>query len=152
MAVRDIFKITRKTFFNPSGWLDLDSLREQNQTIWTVFKSMFTAQRPEREETFSEAMKRLDLSERDVQFGATNYRIYALVFFLLGLLLMFYAFFLLFHYKTLLGWFLGMASAALFYAQAFKYDFWSLQMRRRKLGLTFKDWKKSILSDEEPRK
>jgi hypothetical protein len=58
---------------------------------------------------------------------------------------LFYSFFLLFHHTAFLGWFLGMATSALFFAQAFKYDFWSLQMRRRKLGLTFQDWKKSIL-------
>lgn len=149
MAIRDIFKISRKTFFDPAGWLDYESLKYQNQTIWVVLKNLFTRPRPQREETFNAAMKRLKLSEEDVQYGAKNYRLFAIGFFLIGLLVFFYSFYLLFRHVTFFGWILGLAVSALFLAQAFKYDFWSLQMRRRKLGLTFADWKKSVLGDDK---
>lgn len=145
MALRDMFKINRKTFFNPTGWLDYNSLKAQNRTIFTILKFLFTVQKPEREETFEQAMERLKLSEEAVRFGATNYRIYALIFMLIGLLTLFYSFYLLFRYWAILGWMLGVACSALFLAQSFKYDFWSLQMRRRKLGLTIDDWLETIV-------
>lgn len=149
MAIRDIFKVTRKTFVNPSAWIDYESLRFQNRTIYDALKNIFTTQQPMREESFEQAMKRLGMTEEDVQYGATNYRLFAMVFLIIGLLIMFYSFYLLFQHAAFLGWLLGLSAAALFFAQAFKYDFWSLQMRRRKLGLTFTDWKKAILGDKD---
>ena len=66
MAVRDIFKVSRKTFFNPTSWIDLEALIYQNKTIWSVLKGLFTKPAVERTETFEEAMKRQDMTEADV--------------------------------------------------------------------------------------
>jgi intracellular multiplication protein IcmV len=149
MAIRDVFKISRKTFVNPAGWIDYDLLKSQNQTIWEVLRNLFSKPSPVKEESFSAAMKRLKLTEKDVREGATNYRIFAGIFFIFGLLLFFYTFYLLFHHGAFLGWILGLAASTLLFAQAFKYDFWSLQMRRRKLGITFKEWKESLLGGKD---
>lgn len=149
MAIRDIVKISRKTFFNPSAWIDLSSLKLMNRTIVDVVKNLFQVEQPERTETFEQAMERLKLTEDQVQFGATNFRIYALIFLLLGLLVFFYTFYILFKYKAFYSWLLGMATAALFFSQAFKYDFWSLQMRQRKLGITGKEWLDFVLGVKE---
>lgn len=149
MAVRDIFKVSRKTFINPTGWIGYESLKFQNQTMWAVLKNLFTTAKPERKESFKEAMHRLKLSEEDVKYGAVNYRILAMIFLAIGLLFLIHSFYLLFHHSTFLGWFLGLGASGLFFAQAFRYDFWSLQMRRRKLGITFSDWKQSILGNNK---
>ena len=149
MAIRDIFKISRKTFINPTGWIDYESLKYQNRTIWSILKNLFSVPRPEREESFQAAMKRLGLTEEQVQYGAKNYRLFSIGFFALGLLVLFYSFYLLFGHGAFWGWLIGLGVSALFFAQAFKYDFWSLQMRRRKLGLTFADWKESVLGDKD---
>lgn len=150
MAIRDIFKISRKTFINPTAWIDYNSLKFQNQTLWSILKPLFTPARPQREETFEAAISRLGLTEEAVEYGAANYRIFAFGFCIIGFLTLFYSFFLLFKYSAFLGWLLGLGVSALFFAQAFKYDFWSLQMRRRKLGLTFAEWKESILGKQGP--
>jgi hypothetical protein len=149
MAIRDVFKISRKTFINPSGWMDYDSLRLQNKTIWIVLRDLFSRPVPRREESFSAAMKRLHLTEKDVRDGAKNYRIFAGMFFLIGLALLFYTFYLLFRHTAFLGCILGLAACALVFAQAFKYDFWSSQMRKRKLGLTFQEWQQSLLGGKD---
>lgn len=145
MALRDIFKISRKTFLNPSGWIDLEGLKQQNRTIWTILKNLFSPPTPIEKETFEQAMTRLRLTEEDVQSAKTTYRLYAIFFLSLGLIVILYAFYLLFHHGTFTGWVLAVASAALFLSQAFKYDFWAFQLRRRKLGATFEEWKNSLL-------
>lgn len=147
--LRDTLKFSRKTFFNPSGWLDVAYLKNQNRTIWGILKSLFTSEKPNREESFEEAIKRLGLTEEEVVSTQKTYRLYALFFVCLTLALFIYAFYLLFYHGTLAGWLLALATSALFAGQAFRYDFWSYQMRRRRLGVTFKEWKNSILGGKE---
>ena len=122
----------------------METLSMHHRTLWSALKGVFTPARPARTETFEAAMQRLQLTEDDLAPCVKRYRQMALVFFVLGLLMLFYAFFILFtgHF---IGWGLGMAAAALFFAHSFKYDFWSLQIKRRQLGLTFSDWKANIL-------
>lgn len=147
MAVRDIFKVSRKTFLNPSGWIDLNALIAQNKTIWAAIKGLFTISKPERTESFEEAVERLGLTDADVLSAANSYRWYALMLAGFALLSFAYGFFLLFRYGTLLGFLLSLGVTGLFLAQGFKYDFWSFQMRRRQLGLTFSEWKRSWLGE-----
>jgi intracellular multiplication protein IcmV len=152
MAIRDIFKISRKTFFNPSGWTDWNYLKFQNKTVVDIIKTSATPEKPVREETFEQAMQRLGLTEADVQTGAASYRLYAVIFFLIGVALFAYAFYLLFSHTSILGFVLGLATTGLCVVQAFKFDFWSFQMRRRQLGATFAEWQRSILGDKRPSK
>lgn len=148
MAIRDIFKVTRKTFINPAGWIDYNALKEYNRTIWDVLRNLFTSPQPVREESFEAAMERLKLSEKDVKSIINNYQIYCYIFLALGLLLFLYAFYILFHHGSFTGWLLGLSASALFFSQAFRYSFWSLQMEKRKLGLTFAEWKNHVLGEK----
>jgi len=148
MAIRDIFKISRKTFFNPTAWIGYEYLKTEHNTIKSTVKNLFVIDKPTRKETFAAAIKRLDLTEERVQQIATTYRIYAILFAVIGFVVFFYAFYLLFRYSSIPSWFLGLAASALFFSQAFRYDFWAFQMRRRKLGVTFKEWKQHILGGE----
>lgn len=143
--LRDALKISRKTFFNPTGWIDYNSLKNQNKLIWSSVSGLFKASTPNRTETFEAAMERLGLTEEDVRNTQKTYSNYALAFLLLGLLVFLYSFYLLFRHGTFTGWLLGIGATALFWAQAYRYDFWVFQMKRRKLGATFAEWKNHIL-------
>lgn len=147
MAIRDVFKVSRKTFFNPRAWLNYDEFKNQNRILWNLVKDVITvpAPTPQSSETFEQAMVRHGMTEADIATTIKNYRLFTLIFLTLGSLAFIYAFFLLFGYYTISGWLLSMCVCALLFAQAFRYDFWSLQLRRRKLDLTFNDWKESVL-------
>ncbi len=149
MAIRDevrkIFKISRKTFLYPSAWIDLNGLINQNSYLYTTLKNTFSAPTGDKPETFEEVVKRQGLTEKDLKEGAATYRALAIVFVILGLISLVYAFKLILNSSSILGMILGLAVTALFLAQAFRYDFWALQMRERRLGLTFQDWKKHYL-------
>lgn len=144
MAIRDVFKISRKTFFNPVNWLDIPSLKSQNRTMFDVMRGLFTPAKGAQPETFEEAMQRLNLSEADIMSTMAAYRRYAWLFFALGTISLLYAFHLLVNHFTWSGFLLGIGAAALFLSQAFKYDFWRFQMQQRKLGLTIADWRQHL--------
>lgn len=143
--LRDALKFSRKTFFNPRGWIDFDFLKDQNRTIIDVLKNLFTADQPARQESFEEAVARLKLSEEDIQSTQKTYRLYAVLFVVLALLAFIYSIYLVVSYGSFTGFLVGIAVSVLLGGQAFRFDFWAFQMRRRKLGATFDEWKKSIL-------
>lgn len=147
MAVRDIFKVSRKTFFNPSAWIDLEALIDQNKTIFSIIKNLFSKPVAGTAETFDEAIKRQKVSEAEIANRITTYGRFAALYVLCGLAAFVYAFYLLFRHHTFLGFCLSFSVTIFFFAQAFAYDFWKLQLKRRTLGLTFADWKKSWLGE-----
>lgn len=145
MAIRDMLKISRKTFLNPTGWIDYDSLKYRTKSIWDILKGMTTVATPDREETFEQAMERQGLTDADVEQRISTYRLFAIMFVLLGSVVFFYSFYLLFKHSTFAGFLLGIAASAVFLSQAFRYDFWTMQLKERRLGMTFEDWKSHIL-------
>ena len=149
MAIRQLFKVSRKTFFNPTGWLNYRVLEDQSKTVWDIFRNIFSVTQPARKETFKEAMNRQGLTDKDIDEGAYIYRVYAFFFLFLGILAILYAFYLIIKHGTFAGWLLSIAVSALCLGQAFKFDFWSYQMRKRHLGATFKDWKRDLLGNKD---
>jgi hypothetical protein len=150
MAIRDVFKISRKTFFNPRAWFNYDEFKNQNRILWGTLSTVIIPPTPApiTDETFEQAMARNGMTETDREEGVKAYRRFALLFVFLALIAFIYAFFLLFAYHVMSGWLLALCVCALLLSQAFKYDFWSLQLRRRNLRLTFNDWKEAMLGNK----
>lgn len=140
MSALDPLKITRKTFFNPSAWLGYEQLKLHTSSLFGTLKAIFTVPTPTRQETFEEAMERQGLTEEDLADQEKTYYTYAMLFVLIGALVFIYGFYLLAR-SSLGGWMLAMACTSLFYAQAFKYHFYYFQIKQRKLGCTFAEWK-----------
>ena len=149
MALKDVFKISRKTFFDPAGWLGANELSGYNRVIKDTLKTTFSTPRPEREETFDAALQRLNVTEADLQKTAELYRIYTFFFLLLSVGSFLTGFYYLFEYGTVAGWILALVVSALFAAQTFRFDFWYFQIKHRKLGCTFQEWWSSKLGSEK---
>lgn len=149
MAVKDIFKVSRKTFFNPRAWLDYDGLKSQTTMLWGTLKRVFTLAKPERQETYEEAMQRFGLSEAEAQERGQLYLAYAYFFLLFATSSIISGFYLLFHHKTISGWLLAIAVTALFLSQAFRYHFWYFQIKHRKLGCTLQEWRQGKVNPSE---
>ncbi|HTM63588.1 MAG TPA: type IVB secretion system protein IcmV [Gammaproteobacteria bacterium] len=147
MAIKDIFKFSRKTFFNPKGWMDWDRIAADNRYLWSILKNLFYPVPKGRDRSFEEVMRSQGLTDADIAKGITSYRTTALVFALLGLCMFFYMIYLFARSAAFSAILMSFGVCALLMVQAFKYDFWALQMRQRHLGLTFADWKRYYLSD-----
>ena len=141
MALKDVFKVSRKTFFNPSLWFGYESFVAMNHGIWNIIKSLFIRQAPAHKENFEEAVQRLQLTDTDLHEARKNYYAFAIFFLVLGLIAFLYGLYLLLHHHTLSGLLLAFISAALFFSQAFKYHFWYFQIKQRKLGCTYQEWR-----------
>ena len=140
MAIGDIFKVSRKTFFDPKGWLGYDELKSYNRIIYNDLKEAMTPAKPERKESFAEAMDRLNLTEADVEETAKRYLMYTVVFVILAGVAFATAFYMLFAHGTFSGWILAVVCSVLFLVQAFRFHFWHFQIKYRKLGCTFREW------------
>lgn len=144
-SARNLLKVSRKTFINPTAWVDLDSIITQNKVILGICKNIMTPAASGTPETFEEVVKRQGLTEKDIKEGIVTYRTLAFVFLLFSLASLFYMVYQIVRYESVIGATLSLVVAALFFSQVFKYDFWAMQMRQRKLGLTIADWKRQYL-------
>lgn len=137
---KNAVKISRKTFFNPRGWLGYDSLKIQTNMLWRIVRSLFVPAAPKRRETFEQALERLNITEEILQRNYTRYLFVAVIFAGLGVATILFGFWLLFHHHTFSGFILSIPTAGLFLVNAFRYHFWVFQIKHRKLGCTFNEW------------
>ncbi len=140
MAIRDAFKITRKTFFNPLGWIGYNELKSYNKIIWANLKDIGTAPTPERTETFEAAMQRLNVTEADVNRVSEIYVFYAIFFVIIAAFAFIGAFIFLIGYGKFSAFILALACVAILLCYAFRFHFWHFQIKHRKLGCTFAEW------------
>lgn len=153
MAVKDrlkeALKVNRKTFFDPLAWVGYNSVKSQSVFLFDFFKTLFAVQKPQREETYEQALARQNISEAEVQETGKTYYFYSLIFFGFAIASFLSSFYFLFYDKTFSGWLLALAVSALLGAQAFRYNFWAFQIKHRKLGCTFEEWKRGKPDDNK---
>jgi hypothetical protein len=82
--LKEAFSVNRRTFMNPSGWFGIGLFATQIQVTVRLIKSMLVPAEPVRQETFEQALVRLNLKESDLAKIAQRYLLYALSFGLLG--------------------------------------------------------------------
>lgn len=149
MAAWQIFKVNRKTFFNPTAWLNVGEFRDNNRAIWDSVSGLFSVPAPTRTETFEQAVNRLGLTDDALHQTEQNYFAFAWFFAIIGVITFIFSFVLLFYHKTVAGWLIAMPAAGLFLAQGFRYHFWYFQIKNRKLGCTLKEWRNGKVDHEE---
>lgn len=145
------FKRTRKLakyFFDVPSWINWQEIKLNTRYVKNLAKSAFRFKnKPERIESFSEAMDRYSLDEIALKKRYQQLRIlFMLTMFLAGILFPYTVYVCLFGH-----WLNGGVCAALTmlsFALAFRYHFWMYQIAERKLGCTFKDWLAYILKNE----
>lgn len=148
-TVKDAVKVTRRTFFSPRSWLDFDMVKDNTTTVIGLFKDTFRRETPARTETFEQALKRLNISSEEVENVKLNYLSFAIFFLLIGFVLVgFGIYFLLKFY--ILDFLLALGISAILFAQAFRFHFFYFQIKHRKLGCTFEEWRTGRLKDEGP--
>ncbi|OGT47945.1 MAG: hypothetical protein A3E83_08915 [Gammaproteobacteria bacterium RIFCSPHIGHO2_12_FULL_41_20] len=142
MAIKDAFKVSWKTFFNPTAWFGYESFKSNNRMIGWLLRGLLFLSQPEQHETFEEAIQRLNLTDVDLRDTEQTYRVYAWFFVILGVAALVFGLYLLFHHGMFLSLLLSLSAMALFLSQAFKYHFWAFQIKHRKLGCTYREWRR----------
>lgn len=140
MGIRDVLKVSFRTYFNPKAWLGWNELKAYNKDMFDLLKDAFKPVRALRSESFEQALKRLKLSEEDLKKITSNFIMNKFIFYTLSIFSFFLGFYYLFQYRTIAGWFLWLSVMAIFLSQAFRFSFYEFQIKQRKLGCTFNEW------------
>ena len=126
--------------FRVDQWIGVNYLSDVLTTILTLLKRLFVPAKAETEETFEEAIERLQLSDEDLSARKKEFtKLFIFYIFLAGVLFT-YALYLAFakqHWPgTVITFFLTFYSLI----HSFKYHFWLFQIKNRKLGCSIKEW------------
>lgn len=138
-----------KRVINIRSWMDWDRLKTSTSYLGTAIKKLFIPQEAEEKESFKEAVKNLNLSEVDLQNKQKS-------LFRLSMLMLGVAFVLLIYtgyqlyYIQLKAVLVSLIITLIALALAFRYHFWYFQIKKHKLGCSFKEWyKQGLLGEKE---
>ena len=135
-----------KSAFNVGGWLGYKSLSSNASFIKSMFKNLLS--RPHKEltinETFEEARLRMGLSEDEISERCQHFlnmsRVYGSIL-LMGIIYLLY----LASQKQWVATIMMLSFNCMMFSFYFRESFWHIQLRDRRLGITFKDWMRGII-------
>jgi intracellular multiplication protein IcmV len=120
-------------------WMSLDYISETTSRFKGIIKDTFTPQKASRSETFEQALKRLELTEDDINDRKREFKRLVATFLAISLAVICYGFYLALT-GNVFSAFVTLALSLFSLSQAFKYHFWLFQIKHRKLGCTLKEW------------
>lgn len=131
-----------RTVFNVDvrRWFAVDEVAAGGRAVASAYRDLFTKTSIKRQETFEEAVQRLQLSEVVLKKQKRNFLFFSFFYLLVGMGLTWYAFYLLLNKGFALAFFVCFIMGILMLSYAYKEHFWYMQISRRKLGCTFKEW------------
>ncbi|MBT4963833.1 MAG: hypothetical protein HOI53_05285 [Francisellaceae bacterium] len=121
-------------------WFGFSDHKRNTKYITTRAKELFSVEQANRTEEFEEAMRRLNISDEQLQSTDRYYSKLVYLFVTMATILLAYAFYQIFIYKSLLSTIMVFSLSLYSLVFAFRYHFWRFQLRSRKLGCSFRDW------------
>lgn len=120
-------------------WLGWDYIVSATEDYKNIVKDMATAETPQYIETFDDAMKRLGLTEADIQARKKEFTRLFIFFIAISVLIILYGLAMAFkgYMVTAL---VSFCISIYTLTQAFRFNFWLFQIKNRKLGCTIKEW------------
>lgn len=135
-----------KRFFDIPRWIGAEHIGSQFRNIRALMHALTTTPTPEREETYEEAMVRMNLSAEDMDKRKQTLFIMSMVYVALGSLVIAYAIFLFCHEKWM-ATVMCIPITSVLFSFAFREHFWYIQLKHKRLGFTFKEWWKALLGN-----
>jgi len=126
--------------FRVTRWLGLDSLKDNTKGVANTAKAVFTPEEAEQSESFEEALKRLNITEQELESRRQEFTKLLIIYVILGIVIFGYSLYIAISFGNLLGFFMGLALTVFALSYAFRYHFWIYQIKHKKLGSTFRDW------------
>ncbi len=128
-------------FFKPREWSDWDRSKSIARFFLEMIERFFVVrpQSEEKAETFDNAVAKYNLDEASLKAKAQGLERLSYSLVAVGVFLFFYAIYQLFYGSTR-GMLIAVAETGIALVLAFRYHFWSFQIKSRKLGCSFKEW------------
>lgn len=137
------------SIFNVKKWVSYDEISYNGKWIIDSLKLLFSKPKKlteqELNETFSDAVVRLRMSEIDIVAKTKHFLLTSILYFVIASGLFSYEIYLIIKGAPFLSLIMNFALIGLVGAYAYRESFWYMQMKRRKLGCTFEEWRNYIL-------
>ncbi len=137
-----------KPLINFPKWMGVSDIKKTTSNIAALAKAIFVPERAQRKESFKQAVNRLHLTEANIKSREKQTLTLAIIFAVLGLLLLFYAGYLA-QEAHFFGALFGLIVACIAFAQAFYNHFWYFQIKHRKLGCSVREWWRFLLKGKK---
>ena len=143
-------KSTFKSLVNVKSWVGWQGLSSNGRYVYGLYRALFS--KPERSgvnETFEEAKEKYKYTDEYLQQQLANFeaasKFYLAVFFA-GIIYMFW----LYQKKQIMATIVMVPMNFMLFSFYFRESFWAMQIRNKKLGMTFGDWfKRIVLNDDK---
>lgn len=134
------FRSTVKSLFNVKSWIGWDILVHNGSWIRAMYQDLLRpVSGPVVKETFEEACERYGYTPDFLKHQEGQFEQAAGVY--LGFLVMGIAYMAwLLYYKKHLAFFVMIPLNFMLFAFYFRESFWLMQIRQKRLGMTFRDW------------
>lgn len=141
MGFKSALKNSVGSGLSPKKWIGFNQLKSDSTTLGRIFRGVFNRSKSEAEkkETFEEAVKRLNLTEKEIQKRMKSAKELVIIFIGFGGLLFLYTIYQWTGGRVISG-FICLTLSLLTFAYAFREHFNLFQMRNRRLGCTYKEW------------
>lgn len=137
-----------KRIIDVRTWLDWDRLKILSLALFAGIKKMFVPDKATEVESFDSAVKRLDITDADLEKKQTALFRLSMLMVVVGLLIGGYSIYHLF-YGTFRATIVSLVVMMIAFVLAFRYHFWYFQIKQRKLGCTLQDWYRQGLWGEK---
>lgn len=130
--------------FKPKEWSSYEMMREITEYLIEGFMRLFVLRKESQSEQLDQVMHRYSLSEKDILARKRVFFRMALLMLLVSVAVFSYTMYHLLyaHYRAVM---LSSVVFLLSLTVAFRYHFWYFQLKKRKLGCSFKEWLRSGL-------
>lgn len=126
--------------FRVSSWFGYDSVKSSTQSVLQIARSLFQPQQAETNETFEEALKRLNITEADLNERRKEFTRLMFIYLIAATAVFLYCLYIVIVHKNIIGFFMGLAITVYALTLAFRYHFWIYQIKNKKLGCTIREW------------
>lgn len=147
MAKKGVVRGFFGSLINIRKWSSYDAVKDNATLLTRTVKDLY---RPERNgaakvESFAAAAQRLQLSESDIKKRMHYFLYYAVIYLLVAISLLAYTIYLTMVSTAVLAILGCFVLTILMLVYSFREHFWYMQMKKRKLGCTVKEWVAFVL-------
>lgn len=128
-----------KSVVDVKGWLGYDQIKYQSKDVTGMIRHGFRIQKATYQETFEQAMTRLNLSAEDLQGLVHRFTLQMYLYIVCTVFALLYLIYLFWNIHLIAG-VITLFIVALFIIKACAVNFYLFQIKHRKLGCTLKEW------------
>lgn len=148
MGFMQVVKKSVSAGWNFTGWVGLGQIKQNASMVKNLSKEVFTIPKPAaapKRETFEQCVRRLGLTEQDIQKRIKTCTQTLWMCLALGVLLLGYMVYI-FMAGFYLSSFVCLMLSFMVFAYSFREHFHRFQMQQRRLGCTFQQWLRHTLN------